>query len=194
MLKQARQHQIVERIFGSFLPSSFPSNLPLRFSSSFSFSNEPSLFPIPFFLFHSYLHFLVPYLFPLLVPWSLFFHSFSVWSKSSLSLSLSMCSSASMFFSLPSSRRSVPFVRRCSSFLFPLLFLLALYYATLPAGSLYPLSLSYALPGEHCRAPTRETARRCRRVDERFVGARGWDQRRRPLPPSPHPRSGSTGP
>lgn len=76
MLKQARQHQIVERIFGSFLPSSFPSNLPLRFSSSFSFSNEPSLFPIPFFLFHSYLHFLVPYLFPLLVPWSLFFHSF----------------------------------------------------------------------------------------------------------------------
>lgn len=174
MLKQARQHQIVERIFGSFLPSSFPSNLLLHFSSSFCFSNESSLFPIPFFLFHLCLHFLVPYLFPLLVPWSLFFHSFlRLIEELSFSRSLHVFFGFSMFFSLLPSRRSVPFVRRCSSFLFPLLFLLALYYATLPVGSLYPLSLSHALPGEHCRAPTRETARRCRRVDERFVGARG---------------------
>lgn len=194
MLKRARQHQIVERIFGSFPPSSFPSNLPLPSSSSFSFSNKPSLFPIPFFFSPSRLHSPVPYLFPWLVGPAFSTCTLSVWSKGSFSRSLHVFSGLSVFFSLPPSCRGAPFVRRCSSFLFPLLFLLALYYATLPAGSFYPLSLSRALLGEYCRAPARETARRCRRVDERFVGARGRDQTRRPLPPSPHPRHGSAGP
>lgn len=49
MLKRARQHQIVERIFGSFPPSSFQPTSLLS-SSSFSFTYDPSLFPISLFL------------------------------------------------------------------------------------------------------------------------------------------------
>lgn len=39
--------------------------------------------------------------------------------------------------------------------------------------------------GRRSRARTQGTVRRCRRVDERFVGARGRDQTHRPFPPFP---------
>lgn len=173
MLKRARQHQIVERIFGSFPRSSLPSNLPPFLQLFLFLLRAISVSYRPLFLSFAVTHSLVLRLFSWLVGPSFSTRNLFVRPKGALSLGPSMCSSVSVFFSLLPSCRGAPFVRRCSSFLFPLLFLLALYYATLPTHSLYPLSLSRALLGEHCRAPARETARRCRRVDERFVGARG---------------------
>lgn len=172
MLKRARQHQIVERIFGSLPPSSPVSNLPPSFPSTLSLSptNHLCFLSVSFSLVRGYILSPLSSSFLLVSPGSFFFiRSLSLSDRRSLHVFLGL----SVFFSLPPSRHGAPFVRRCSSFLFPLLFLLTLYYATLPAGLLYPLSHSRALLGKHCRAPARETARRCRRVDERFVGARG---------------------
>lgn len=47
------------------------------------------------------------------------------------------------------------------------------------------VSLSRLTHGCRSRARTQGTVRRCRRVDERFVGARGRDQTHRPFPPFP---------
>lgn len=174
MLKRARQHQIVERIFGSFLPSSAVSNLPPILQLFLFLLRIISVSYRSLSLSSAVTYSLVLRLFSWLVLVPLFFIcSLSVRPKGSFSRSIHVFLGLSVFFSLPPSRHGAPFVRRCSSFLFPLLFLLTLYYATLPAGLLYPLSHSRALLGKHCRAPARETARRCRRVDERFVGARG---------------------
>lgn len=106
MLKRARQHQIVERIFGSFPspPSSPVSNLPPSFNS-FSFSYESSLFSYRSLLSHSLSLSVRGYILSrsssfLSASRFLFFHSWHLCpTDGPLSLGPSMCSSVSLCFS-----------------------------------------------------------------------------------------------